>query len=175
MNKNKKISNDKKERTVEVYETKITRLDSRTLAKGTLFISTAFSIIFVLATAVGWEVINFLGVWDKINTTVSSIVGSETAFSITKYFSLKNSLLIVALFSVVNVITLTFLSFLLAVIFNSGSRFFSGVIIDQEVKTVVEEPSTFVDSPVKIQPEEDREVDLAGGSPTELDIPLIQS
>lgn len=120
----------KPKKEILAYRAKLGRVEPWSLAKMVFLVGAVLSAIFLGAVALAWLAIDMIGVWDKINSTIASVVGDSTAFSIQKYLSLENSLIIAGLFSVVNLLVFTFVSIVAAYVFNAFATLAGGVRVE---------------------------------------------
>lgn len=120
----------KPKKEILAYQAKLGRVEPWSLAKMAFLVGTVLSAIFLGAVTLAWFAIDMIGVWDKINSTIASVVGDSTAFSIQKYLSLENSLIIAGLFAVVNLLVFTFVSIVAAYVFNAFAALAGGVRVE---------------------------------------------
>ncbi|GAA4655918.1 hypothetical protein GCM10025779_18180 [Arthrobacter cryoconiti] len=92
-------------------------------------LSVALGIITVVAAIVLWSVLDVLGLFDKINALMTDIQGSEggAAFDLKKFASLGQVASYSTIIAVVNVVLLTALSMLSAVLYNISATLVGGI------------------------------------------------
>jgi len=91
-------------------------------------LSVALGIITVVAAIVLWTVLDLTGVFDKVNSLMTDIQGSEGGgFDLKKYASLGQVASFATIIAVVNVVLLTALSMLSAVLYNISATLVGGI------------------------------------------------
>ena len=96
---------------------------------GTDLLSVALGIVTVVASIVLWMVLDVTGIFDKINGLLGEIGGSESggALDLKKIASLGQVASFATIIAVVNVVLLTALSMLTAVLYNISATLVGGV------------------------------------------------
>jgi hypothetical protein len=90
-------------------------------------LSVALGIVTVVASVVLWTVLDLTGIFDAINGLLREIIGSETGFDLTQIASLGQVASFATIIAVVNVVLLTALSMLAAVLYNLSSTLVGGI------------------------------------------------
>ncbi len=91
-------------------------------------LSVALGIITVVAAIVLWSVLDVIGLFDKVNSLMTDIQGSEGGgFDLKKYASLGQVASFATIIAVVNVVLLTALSMLSAVLYNISATLVGGI------------------------------------------------
>jgi len=108
---------------------RLVHLDPWSVMKTSFLLSIAFGIVLVVAVAVVWSVLGAAGVWDSINTTVTDVVGGDSAqnFDVTDYVGTSRVLGFTMVVAVVDVILLTAIATLSAFLYNLAAALLGGV------------------------------------------------
>jgi hypothetical protein len=104
-------------------------LDPWSVMKTSFLLSVAFGIVTVVAVAVVWSVLGAAGVWDSINSTVSNVVGGESAasFDVRDYVGTSRVLGFTMVVAVVDVVLITAIATLSAFLHNLSAALLGGV------------------------------------------------
>jgi hypothetical protein len=106
----------------------ISKVEPWSVLKMAFLLSVALGIITVVAAIVLWSVLDVIGLFDKINTLMTDIQGSEGGgFDLKKYASLGQVASFATIIAVVNVVLLTALSMLSAVLYNISATLVGGI------------------------------------------------
>ena len=106
------------------------RVDPWSVMKTAFLLSIAFGIMIVVAVAVVWNVLEAAGVYSSVNSTVSEVLGTNTAageFDLYDYIGLRRVLGIATLIAVVDVVLITALATLGAFLYNLSASLLGGV------------------------------------------------
>ncbi|OZG59769.1 hypothetical protein BLEM_2244 [Bifidobacterium lemurum] len=105
----------------------LTRLDAWSVAKVTFMMSIAGGIIQVVATAIIWMMLNVVGVFDQITQMVSSTGLDAGGLDLENVFTLSTVLSAVTIFSIIEVVVITLLMSIVALIYNVVSSLVGGI------------------------------------------------
>jgi len=105
----------------------LARLDPWSVLKLAFLLSVALGIIGVVVTAVIWNVVNGMGVFEDINRIVGQIQGDGAPFDINAFVGFERMLSLSVVISVVNVFILTSLATLFAFVYNISSGLVGGL------------------------------------------------
>lgn len=107
----------------------VSKVEPWSVLKMAFLLSVALGIITVVAAIVLWSVLDVMGLFDKINSLISDIQGSEggSAFDLMKYASLGQVASYATIVAVINVVLLTALSMLSAVLYNISATLVGGI------------------------------------------------
>jgi len=106
----------------------VSRVDPWSVLKMAFLLSVALGIITVVAAIVLWTVLDLTGLFGQINTLMNDIQGSEGgAFDVKKFASLGQVASFAMIIAVVNVVLLTALSMLSAVLYNISATLVGGI------------------------------------------------
>ena len=105
----------------------LTRLDAWSVAKVTFMMSIAGGIIQVVASALIWLMLNIVGVFDQITQIVSSTGLDAGGFDLENVFTLSTVVSAVTIFSIIEVVVITLLMTVIALIYNVVSSLVGGV------------------------------------------------
>ncbi|HEV7166590.1 MAG TPA: DUF3566 domain-containing protein [Micrococcaceae bacterium] len=106
----------------------VSKIDPWSVLKMAFLLSVALGIITVVAAIVLWTVLDLTGVFDKVNSLMTDIQGSEGGgFDLKKYASLGQVASFATIIAVVNVVLLTALSMLSAVLYNISATLVGGI------------------------------------------------
>jgi hypothetical protein len=107
----------------------VSKVEPWSVLKMAFLLSVALGIITVVASIVLWSVLDVIGLFDKVNSLMTDIQGPEggTAFDLMKYASLGQVASYATIVAVVNVVLLTTLSMLSAVLYNISATLVGGI------------------------------------------------
>ncbi|MEX3599015.1 DUF3566 domain-containing protein [Kocuria carniphila] len=105
----------------------VSKVDTWSVLKLAFLLSVALGIITVVASLVLWLVLNLTGLFDGINEMLSMLGGNVGGTDIKEFLSLGNVALFATIISVVNVILLTALSVLGALLYNIAAALIGGI------------------------------------------------
>ena len=108
---------------------RLTRVDPWSVMKTSFLLSIAFGIVTVVSVAVVWAVLGAAGVWDSINSTVTDVLGGESAqtFDIQNYVGTSRVLGFTMIVAVVDVILITAIATLGAFLYNLAAALLGGL------------------------------------------------
>ena len=106
----------------------VSKVDPWSVLKMAFLLSVALGIVTVVASIVLWPVLDITGIFDKINGLLGQVAGSESGgFDLRKVASLGQVASFATIIAVVNVVLLTALSMLTAVLYNLASALVGGI------------------------------------------------
>lgn len=105
------------------------KVDTWSVLKLAFLLSVALGIITVVASVVLWIVLDLTGMFDGINELLSMLGGSSGALNVKDFLSLGQVAIFATIVSVVNVILLTALSVLAALLYNIAAALVGGVAL----------------------------------------------
>lgn len=107
----------------------VSKVDIWSVLKMAFLLSVALGIVTVVASIVLWMVLDVTGIFDKINGLLGEIGGSESggALDLKKIASLGQVASFATIIAVVNVVLLTALSMLTAVLYNISATLVGGI------------------------------------------------
>lgn len=105
----------------------ISKVDPWSVLKMAFLLSVALGIVVVVASVVFWTILDLTGIFGTINTLLAEIIGTESSFDLTKIASLGQVASFATIIAVVNVVLLTALSMLAAVLYNLSSTLVGGI------------------------------------------------
>ncbi|MGA7204444.1 MAG: DUF3566 domain-containing protein [Specibacter sp.] len=107
----------------------VSKIEPWSVLKMAFLLSVALGIITVVASIVLWSVLDVIGLFDKVNALMTDIQGSEggAAFDLMKFASLGQVASYSTIIAVVNVVLLTTLSMLSAVLYNISATLVGGI------------------------------------------------
>ncbi|GEC99865.1 membrane protein [Kocuria varians] len=105
----------------------VSKVDTWSVLKLAFLLSVALGIITVVASLVLWIVLNLTGLFDGINEMLSTLGGNAGGTDIKKFLSLGNVALFATVISVTNVILLSVLSVLGALLYNIAASLIGGI------------------------------------------------
>lgn len=103
------------------------RVDPWSVLKLSFLVSVALGIALVVMMGVLWSVLQGMGVFADLDSVVGEVVGAESAFSLTDVLGRSRVLSLTVVVAVVDVVLLTALSTLAAVLYNICSALVGGV------------------------------------------------
>ncbi|MFI7481264.1 DUF3566 domain-containing protein [Kocuria sp. M1R5S2] len=105
----------------------VSKVDTWSVLKLAFLLSVALGIITVVASVVLWIVLDLTGMFDGINELLTMLGGTGGALNIKDFLSLGQVAIFATIVSVVNVILLTALSVLAALLYNIAAALVGGV------------------------------------------------
>lgn len=106
----------------------VSKVDPWSVLKMSFLLSVALGIVTVVASFVIWTVLDLTGIFDGVNKLLREIAGSENGgFDLRQFASLPQVLSFATIISVVNVVLLTALAMLSAVLYNISSTLVGGI------------------------------------------------
>ncbi len=112
--------------TVRRARVAVTRIDPWSVMKLSFVLSLALVVIFMVAAALLWWVLNGSGVFDQLNTTLQSVTGT-TNLRLQDIASLSRVMGVGGLIGLIDVVLLTALATLAAFLFNLTTGLVGGV------------------------------------------------
>jgi hypothetical protein len=107
----------------------LTTVDPWSVMKLAFLLSIAAGIMFVVATAIVWSVLNNMGVFVAIDDQITTIFGAETKLNLLKFFDRNKILSVAILLSVVNALLMTGLATIGAMLYNLVVKLVGGVYV----------------------------------------------
>jgi len=105
----------------------VKHVDPWTVMKVTFVVTLVILVVLVIATAIIYAVLGQMGVWDQINSLVSSVAPTTSSESLRNPLTGSRIIGIVAIVGAVNVVLMTALATLAAAIYNLISDLVGGV------------------------------------------------
>jgi len=106
----------------------VSKVDPWSVLKMAFLLSVALGVVTVIAAIVLWTVLDLTGIFDRVNDLLGEIAGSESGgFDLRDFASLGQVVSFATIIAVVNVLLLTALSMLAAVLYNIASTLVGGI------------------------------------------------
>jgi hypothetical protein len=106
----------------------VSKVDPWSVLKMAFLLSVALGIVTVVAAIVLWTVLDLTGIFDQVDSLLGTLAGSEGGgFELKKVASLGQVASFATIIAVVNVVLLTALSMLSAVLYNISATLVGGV------------------------------------------------
>ena len=105
----------------------VTRIDPWTVLRLSFLLSIAAAIITVVAVVLLWAMLSSAGVFSSVDDTLSSVLGADSALTITQYFSFGRVLSIAMLIGAIYVVLITALTTIGAFLFNVAASLTGGL------------------------------------------------
>jgi len=105
----------------------VSRIDPWSVMKLAFLLALAAGIMAVVATALFWLVIDHLHVFSTLQDFINEAVGTGGVVNVTQYFEFGRIVALSTLISVVNVIIMTILAAIMAILYNITSALVGGV------------------------------------------------
>jgi len=105
----------------------VSRLDPWSVMKMAFLLSVAIGIMSVIATALFWLVVDHLQVFATLQDFINEAVGAGATVNITQYFEFGRIVSLATLVAVVNVVILTILAAIMAILYNITSTLVGGL------------------------------------------------
>jgi len=105
----------------------LTRVDAWSVAKVTFMLSIAAGLIQIVAAGLLWALLNVVGVFDQITQLVSTTGLDASGLDLANVFSLSTVLSAVTIFSIIEVVIVTVLITIVALLYNVVSSLVGGI------------------------------------------------
>ncbi|MHA7140150.1 MULTISPECIES: DUF3566 domain-containing protein [unclassified Arthrobacter] len=106
----------------------VSKVDPWSVLKMSFLLSVALGIVTVVAAIVIWTVLDLTGIFDGVNDLLREIAGTESGgFDLRQFASLGQVVSFATIIAVVNVVLLTALAMLSAVLYNISSTLVGGI------------------------------------------------
>jgi hypothetical protein len=107
---------------------RLTHVEPWSVTRLAFAISVAMMIVAVVAVTIFWFVLDFVGVWDQINDSFTTVLSDDTsAFNVTDYFGVGRVIGLTLVLSAVNVVLMTALATIAAHLYNLAAQLMGGV------------------------------------------------
>lgn len=107
---------------------KLVRVDPWSVTKVTFALTVALMIVAVVAVTILWIVLSFAGVWDQINSSVTTVLSDESSsFDITEYLGFGRIVGLTLVLSAINVVIVTAVATIGAYLYNLAAQLLGGV------------------------------------------------
>jgi hypothetical protein len=103
------------------------RINPWSVLKLSFLLSVALGVVLVVVVALLWTVLDRMGVFADVNAVITEVVGSESSFDLMQVVGLSRVLSLAVVVAVVDVVLLTLLATLGAVLYNICSALVGGV------------------------------------------------
>ncbi len=106
----------------------LVRVDPWSVTKVTFTLTVALMIVAVVAVMILWIVLSFAGVWDQINSSVTTVLSDDTSsFDITEYLGFGRIVGLTLVLSAINVVIVTAVATIGAYLYNLAAQLLGGV------------------------------------------------
>ncbi|ASN37614.1 MAG: DUF3566 domain-containing protein [Paeniglutamicibacter terrestris] len=105
----------------------VSKVDPWSVLKMAFLLSVALGIVTVVASVVFWSILDLTGIFASINGLIGEIVGTEGGFDLKEIASLGQVASFATILAVVNVVLITVLSMLAAVLYNLSATLVGGI------------------------------------------------
>ncbi|GAA2739665.1 MULTISPECIES: DUF3566 domain-containing protein [Kitasatospora] len=109
---------------------RVTKVDPWSVMKVSFLLSLAVGVIIIVASALLWMILDGLGVFDSISSTLKDVTGNDSSsggFNLMDYIGFGKVFMFTTLIAVVDVVLMTALCTLGAFIYNYAAGFAGGV------------------------------------------------
>lgn len=107
---------------------KLVRVDPWSVTKVVFALTVAMMIVAVVAVTILWIVLSFAGVWDQINSSVTTVLSDESStFDITEYLGFGRIVGLTLVISAINVVITTAVATIGAYLYNLAAQLLGGV------------------------------------------------
>lgn len=113
--------------TVRKARLRVARVDPWSVMKMAFALSIALAVVVVVAVVVVWLVLDAAGVWEAINSSVSTVLDNDSGFDVTNYVGLSRVVGVTLVVAVVDVLLLTALATLAAFLYNLAASLLGGL------------------------------------------------
>ncbi len=105
----------------------VAHVNAWTVLRIAFLLSVALGVVLVVAVAVLWAVLDGIGVFASVNSVIREVVGTESSFDLMDFVGLSRVLSLTVVVAVVDVVLLTLLATLGAVLYNICGALVGGV------------------------------------------------
>ena len=105
----------------------VSKVEPFSVLKLAFLLSVAFGVLTVVAAVAFWAVLDLTGTFDSFNQLMRDAIGAESSFDLRDAFSLGQVASYATILSVVNVVVISVISMLGAVLYNIASSLVGGV------------------------------------------------
>lgn len=107
---------------------KIVRVEPWSVAKVSFALSVALGIVAVVAVTILWLVLSFAGVWDQINSSVTTVLSDNSGtFDITEYLGFGRIVGLTIVLSALNTVVMTSIAVIGSHLYNLAVQLLGGV------------------------------------------------
>jgi hypothetical protein len=108
---------------------KIVNVDPWSMMKVSFLFSVALGLVFLVAVALLWSALDFMGVFSSVGHTVSDVSGSanSSGFNVVSFFSLPRVMGIATILALIDTIIITAMTTLGAYLYNLSTELVGGV------------------------------------------------
>lgn len=114
----------------------VTRIDPWSVAKAAFMLALALGIVFVVAVATLWWVLDFTGVFVTVSRTIDEVVGSATTgFDLLSFLEFSRVIGVAIVISSVEIVLISLMATLFAIMYNLTVGLTGGVevVLSDEV------------------------------------------
>ncbi len=105
----------------------VAHINAWTVLRISFLLSVALGVVLVVAVAVVWGVLDGIGVFESVNGVIREVVGTESSFNLLEFVGLSRVLSLTVVVAVIDVVLLTLLATLGAVLYNICGALVGGV------------------------------------------------
>lgn len=107
---------------------KLVRVDPWSVTRVVFALTVALMIVAVVAVTILWIVLSFAGVWDQINSSVTTVLSdNSSSFDITQYLGFTRIVGLTLVISAINVVIVTAVATIGAYLYNLAAQLLGGV------------------------------------------------
>ncbi|AWB93960.1 hypothetical protein C3E78_00045 [Aeromicrobium chenweiae] len=107
---------------------RLTHVEPWSVTRLAFAISVALMIVAVVAAMIFWVVLNFVGVWDQINDSLTTVLSDDSSsFDVKDYFGFGRFVGLTLVLSALNVVLMTILATIAAHLYNLAAQLMGGV------------------------------------------------
>lgn len=107
---------------------RLTHVEPWSVTRLAFAISVALMIVAVVASMIFWVVLNFVGVWDQINDSLTTVLSDDSSsFDVKDYFGFGRFVGLTLVLSALNVVLMTILATIGAHLYNLAAQLMGGV------------------------------------------------
>lgn len=107
---------------------RLVRVDPWSVSKVVFALTVALMIVAVVAVTILWIVLSFAGVWDQINSSVTTVLSDDSSsFDITQYLGFTRIVGLTLVISAINVVITTAVATIGAYLYNLAAQLLGGV------------------------------------------------
>ena len=107
---------------------KLVRVDPWSVTKVVFALTVALMIVAVVAVTILWIVLSFAGVWDQINSSVTTVLSDDSSsFDITQYLGFTRIVGLTLVIAAINVVITTAVATIGAYLYNLAAQLLGGV------------------------------------------------
>ncbi|WP_010525587.1 DUF3566 domain-containing protein [Nesterenkonia sp. F] len=105
----------------------VSRVDPWSVLKMSFLLSVALGIMTVVCAVMLWSVMDLSGIFERVDTLLAQVLGDESGYTVEEMVTLGQVASFATIIAVINVVLLTVISMLSAVLYNISASLVGGI------------------------------------------------